>query len=39
MMMVLILVLFFSSVLSKIMVGAVGAILQFFYFLVGGQML
>ena len=39
MMMVLILVLFFSSVLSKIMVGAIGAILQFFYFLVGGQML
>ena len=39
MMLVLVLVVFFSTALSKIMSGAILMILQFFYFLVGGQML
>lgn len=38
-MIVFFLVIFFSTALSKIMTGAILGILQFFYFLVGGQML
>lgn len=38
-MIVFVLVVFFSTALSKIMTGAILGILQFFYFLVGGQMI